>query len=73
MPVVCSPAAARIVADMGFKNVFELEHGQSMTFCNGAIHIQATVEPALVLQHDDQYVSRLDHSTHVTFALLLKH
>lgn len=42
MPVVGSPAAARVVADMGFKNVFELDHGQSMSFCEGALTIQAT-------------------------------
>ena len=46
LPVVGSPAAAHVVANMGFKNVFELDHGQSMTFCNGALQIQATVGKA---------------------------
>ncbi|KAK9795939.1 hypothetical protein WJX73_009032 [Symbiochloris irregularis] len=43
LPVVGSPAAARVVADMGFKNVFELDHGQSMTFFDDSLQIHATV------------------------------
>lgn len=47
MPVVCSPTAAKILAGLGFKNVFELDHGQCMSFCDSALQICAT-EGALV-------------------------
>lgn len=41
-PVVCSPAAARVAADMGFKNIYELDHGKSMDFADGRLNIKAT-------------------------------
>lgn len=47
MPVVGSPSAARVVAEMGFKNVFELDHGQNMSFFDGGLQINATVGMAL--------------------------
>lgn len=42
-PLVCSPAAAKIAAEMGFKNVYELDHGKSMDFADGRLNIRATV------------------------------
>jgi hypothetical protein len=42
-PMVCSPAAAKIAAEMGFKNIYELDHGRSMDFAEGRINIRATV------------------------------
>jgi len=41
-PMVCSPAAARIAAEMGFKNIYELDHGRSMDFADGRLNIRAT-------------------------------
>lgn len=42
-PLVCSPAAAKIAAEMGFKDVYELDHGKSMNFANGQLNVRATV------------------------------
>lgn len=42
LPVVASPTAARIAADLGFKRVYELDHGQEMTMADGRLHIRAT-------------------------------
>lgn len=41
-PLVCSPAAAKIAAEMGFKNIYELDHGKSMDFADGRLNIRAT-------------------------------
>ncbi len=41
--LVCSPAAAKIAAEMGFKNVYELDHGKDMDFADGRLNIRATV------------------------------
>lgn len=40
--MVASPTAARIAADLGFKRVYELDHGQEMTVADGRLHIRAT-------------------------------
>ena len=42
-PVVCSPAAARVASEMGFKNIYELDHGRSMDFADGRLNIRATI------------------------------
>ncbi len=42
LPVVASPSAARIAADLGFKRVYELDHGQEMTAADGRLRIRAT-------------------------------
>eukprot|EP00884_Botryococcus_braunii_P010013 jgi/Botrbrau1/19012/Bobra.0100s0044.1 len=41
-PLVGSPSACRIAASLGFKNVYELQPGQSIDLCNGRIRIRAT-------------------------------
>ena len=46
-PIVASPSAAKVVREMGFTEVYELDHEQSVTLMNGAITIKAT-EGALV-------------------------
>ena len=40
--MVASPTAARIAADLGFKRVYELDHGQEMTVADGRLRIRAT-------------------------------
>lgn len=42
-PVVCSPAAAKVAADLGFKNIYELDHGKDMDFVDGKLNIKATI------------------------------
>ncbi|KAK9826181.1 hypothetical protein WJX81_004928 [Elliptochloris bilobata] len=42
LPVVASPAAARIAADLGFKRVYELDHGQEMVLADGRLRVKAT-------------------------------
>lgn len=49
LPVVASPAAARIAADLGFKRVYELDHGQEMTLADGRLRIKATAGVARLL------------------------
>ena len=46
LPVVASPAAARIAANLGFKRVYELDHGQEMTLADGRLRIRATAGAA---------------------------
>jgi len=46
LPVVASPSAARIAADLGFKRVYELDHGQEMTAADGRLRIRATAGAA---------------------------
>ena len=48
LPVVASPAAARIAADLGFKRVYELDHGQEMLLADGRLRIKATAGAAPV-------------------------
>lgn len=47
LPVVASPAAARIAADLGFKCIYELDHGQEMTVADGRLRMRATAGAAL--------------------------
>lgn len=49
LPVVASPAAARIAADLGFKRVYELDHGQEMVLADGRLRIKATAGAARLL------------------------
>lgn len=41
-PVVGSASACKVAALLGFKNVYELDHGQSIDLCNGRLRVQAT-------------------------------
>lgn len=47
LPIVASPSAAKVARDIGFRVVYELDHGQEIELKNGLIHIKAT-EGALV-------------------------
>ncbi len=40
--VVGSPAAAAVCQSLGFTNVFGLDHGNTMSVCNGRLQITAT-------------------------------
>lgn len=47
IPIVASPSAAKVSRDIGFKRVYELDHGEKVTLLDGKITVQAT-EGALV-------------------------
>ena len=61
--LVCSPAAARIAAEMGFKNVYELDHGKDMDFAEGRLNIRATV--GMLLQHTAILVTFSQEAQHL--------
>lgn len=45
--MVASPAAARVAADLGFKRVYELDHGQEMSVADCRLRIRATAGAVL--------------------------
>lgn len=47
IPIVASPSAAKVSREIGFKRVYELDHGEKVTLLDGKITVQAT-EGALV-------------------------
>lgn len=42
LPVVGSPSAAAVARSLGYATVFEVDHGQEVTLCDGKIKIRAT-------------------------------
>ena len=47
IPVVGSPSAAEVARQLGYKRVYELDHGQQAELCNGNVVVKA-VKGALV-------------------------
>ncbi|KAK9820059.1 hypothetical protein WJX72_005598 [[Myrmecia] bisecta] len=41
IPVVGSPTACRVASELGFKQVYELEHGKEISMCNGRLNVRA--------------------------------
>ena len=42
LPVVGSPSAAAVARSLGYTTVYEVDHGQEVTICDGKIRIRAT-------------------------------
>jgi len=43
IPVVGSPSAAALARELGYKDVYEVNHGQEISICNGKIRIRGTM------------------------------
>lgn len=42
LPIVASPAGAQVAADLGFRNITALDHGQETIIGGGKLRIRAT-------------------------------
>jgi len=42
IPIVASPSAAKVVKSIGFKNVYELDHGEQVSLLDGKVTVKAS-------------------------------
>jgi len=43
LPIIASPSAANVARDIGFRVVYELDHGEEVALKNGDVRVKATV------------------------------
>ena len=59
--VVGSPAAAAVAQELGFTNVFGLDHGKTMSVCNDKLQITGTAGQ-LINHHCFTHICTYTHS-----------